>query len=235
MIEIEALDVGYGKIEVLRNVELNLHEGELITVIGSNGAGKTTLLRAISGILKPNKGEIRFNGELINNLAPHKIVSKGIVQVPEARVLFPSLTVAENLRMGGYLINEKELLNNRFDLVFNLFPRLKERYNQLAGTLSGGEQQMCAIGRGLMANPKLLMLDEPSLGLAPKIVEQLCEIILRINKEHSVSILLVEQNVQISCEMCSRAFVLENGRIVLEGTGQEMLNNDHVRRAYLGL
>lgn len=235
MIKIEALDVSYGQIDVLHGVSLDLIEGELVTVIGANGAGKTTLLRTISGILKSKHGEITINGEQINNLAPYKIVSKGIVQVPEGRILFPSLTVAENLRMGGYLLKSKDELEERFDLVYNLFPRLKERHKQLAGTLSGGEQQMCAIGRGLMAKPKLLMLDEPSLGLAPKIVEQLSEIILRINKEYLVSILLVEQNVQISCEMCTRAFVLENGRIVLKGTGQEMLQNDHVRRAYLGL
>lgn len=235
MLQINNLEVGYGQLQIIKGVTFDLHEGELVTLIGANGAGKSTILKTISGSLKPSNGTITFNGERMDLLPPHKIVAKGIIQVPEGRKLFPGLTVLENLRMGGYLIATKEEFNEKLALVFEMFPILSERSKQPAGTLSGGEQQMCAIARGLMANPKLLMLDEPSLGLAPKIVDSLSEIIVNINKRFNITVLLVEQNVQISCEICTRAFVLENGTIVLNGTGQEMLVNDHVRQAYLGL
>lgn len=235
MLKVNHIDVSYGDVQVLFDVSLDIKSSELVAVIGANGAGKTTLLRAVSGLLKPNAGEIRFQDDVISNRPPFYIVRAGIVQIPEGRLLFPDMSVQENLRMGAYLINDKAQIEESLHSVFGMFPILKERSSQMAGTLSGGEQQMLAIGRGLMAKPKLLMLDEPSLGLSPKLVQQVFNLVLQINKELGVTVLLVEQNVRHSCEISDRAFVLENGRVVLAGPGKDMLQNDHVRRAYLGL
>jgi branched-chain amino acid transport system ATP-binding protein len=235
MLQVNNIDVAYGDVQVLFDVSLDIQKGELVAVIGANGAGKSTLLKTISGILKPNKGDISFQENVISKQSPHKTVADGVIQVPEGRLLFPGMSIQENLEMGGFRTKSKDVINERLELVYEMFPILKERYKQLAGTLSGGEQQMLAVGRGLMAGPKLIMLDEPSLGLAPKLVQQIFELVQQINQEMGVTVLLVEQNVRLSCEISSRAFVLENGRIALQGPGSEMLQNDHVRRAYLGL
>lgn len=235
MLKVEGVDVAYGDVQVLNEVSLDIQEGELVAVIGANGAGKTTLLKTISGLLRPFNGSISFEDRAIHNQNPDRIVANGIVQVPEGRLLFPEMSVRENLEMGAYLEKDKHTVAERFVSVYELFPVLKERSSQLAGTLSGGEQQMLAVGRGLMAGPKLFMFDEPSLGLAPKLVQSIFEMVQHINKTFNVTVLLVEQNVRHSCEISDRAFVLENGRMVLQGTGLEMLENDHVREAYLGL
>jgi branched-chain amino acid transport system ATP-binding protein len=235
MLKVKNIDVSYGDVQVLFDVSMDIKSGELVAVIGANGAGKTTLLRTISGLLKPQSGEIRFQDEVISQRPPYYMVAAGIVQIPEGRLLFPDMSVQENLHMGAYLSKDKAQNEATLVSVFDMFPILKERSGQMAGTLSGGEQQMLAIGRGLMARPKLLMLDEPSLGLSPKLVQQVFNLALQINKELGVTVLLVEQNVRHSCEISDRAFVLENGRVVLVGPGKDMLQNDHVRRAYLGL
>lgn len=235
MLQVDNIDVAYGDVQVLYDVSLDIQKGELVAVIGANGAGKTTLLKTISSLLKPTRGVIEFKGETISGLGPDRIVSKGLVQVPEGRLLFPEMSIRENLEMGAYLTRDKRVIQARFSEVYELFPVLKERRNQLAGTLSGGEQQMLAVGRGLMAGPELFMFDEPSLGLAPKLVQSIFEMIQHINQTLAVTVLLVEQNVRQSCEISDRAFVLENGRMVLEGSGAEMLENSHVREAYLGL
>ncbi|MES0362005.1 MAG: ABC transporter ATP-binding protein [Anaerolineales bacterium] len=235
MLQVDSIDVAYGDVEVLHEVSLDIKVGELVAVIGANGAGKTTLLKTISGLLRPFNGSISFDGSVISNLNPDRIVSNGIVHVPEGRLLFPEMSIRENLEMGAYLEKDKEKISERFVSVYEMFPVLEERSSQMAGTLSGGEQQMLAVGRGLMAGPKLFMFDEPSLGLAPKLVQSIFEMVLHINKTMNVTVLLVEQNVRRSCEISDRAFVLENGKMVLHGTGQEMLNNVHVREAYLGL
>jgi len=235
MLKIENINVSYGDVQVLKDVSMDIRQGELLAVIGANGAGKTTLLKTISGLLRPSEGSIAFLGENIAGMDPDKIVSKGIIHVPEGRMLFPDMSVRENLDMGAFLVKSKQVTEERLESVYTLFPRLKERESQLAGTLSGGEQQMLAVGRGLMSGPKLIMLDEPSLGLAPKYVQTIFEMTMHVNKAMGVTVLLVEQNVRQSCEVSDRAFVLETGRIVLHGSGKEMLQNDHVRRAYLGL
>ncbi|MEN4013490.1 MAG: ABC transporter ATP-binding protein [Chloroflexota bacterium] len=235
MLKIDKIDVSYGDVQVLKEVSMDIQEGELVVVIGANGAGKTTLLRAICGLLKPQNGTVTFMGDKITGMDPDRIVSKGMIHVPEGRMLFPEMTVQENLDMGAFLVKSKDLAAERLQSVYTLFPRLKERESQFAGTLSGGEQQMLAIGRGLMSGPKLLMLDEPSLGLAPKLVQAIFEMTQHINQALGVTVLLVEQNVRHSCEISDRAFVMENGRIVLEGAGKELLADDHVRQAYLGL
>ena len=235
MLQVNSINVAYGDVEVLHEVSLDINSGELVAVIGANGAGKTTLLRTISGLLRPFEGTIAFEDKVISTQNPDKIVANGIVQVPEGRLLFPDMSVHENLEMGAYLVRDKSVVSERMDSVHNLFPVLRDRSSQLAGTLSGGEQQMLAVGRGLMAGPKIFMFDEPSLGLAPKLVQSIFEMVQHINKELGVTVLLVEQNVRQSCEISDRAFVLENGRMVLHGTGLEMLENDHVREAYLGL
>ncbi len=235
MLQVNQVDVYYGDVQILKDITLNVEDKELVAVVGANGAGKTTLLNTISGLLKPRKGLINFDGECISEMPAHQIVQRGVVQVPEGRLLFPEMTVLENLEMGGYLLNDPQELAKRVESVFQLFPVLKERAKQLAGTLSGGEQQMLAIGRGLMSNPKLLMFDEPSLGLAPKLVQQIFEMVQQINKELGVTVLLVEQNVKHSCQISDRAIVIENGYVVLQGPGASMLENEHVRRAYLGL
>jgi len=235
MLKVNNIDVAYGDVQVLHGVSLDIKVGELVAVIGANGAGKTTLLKTISALLRPIDGSISFEDEVISTQNPDRVVARGIVQVPEGRLLFPDMSVRENLEMGAYLERDKAVLSERMNSVHELFPLLEDRYSQLAGTLSGGEQQMLAVGRGLMAGPKLFMFDEPSLGLAPKLVQSIFEMVQHINQELGVTVLLVEQNVRQSCEISDRAFVLENGRMVLHGTGLEMLENDHVREAYLGL
>jgi len=235
MLQVEDLDVYYGDVQVLKGVTLDVKEKELVAVIGANGAGKTTLLKTISSLLKPRNGSITFEGKRTSDMEAHKVVNEGIIHVPEGRLLFPDMTVQENLEMGGFQIRNTSTLAQRMEAAYEMFPILKERSNQLAGTLSGGEQQMLAVGRGMMAGPKLMLFDEPSLGLSPKLVQQIFEMILRINKDLGVTVLLVEQNVKHSCQISDRAFVIENGEVVLKGCGAEMLENEHVRRAYLGL
>jgi branched-chain amino acid transport system ATP-binding protein len=235
MLQVEGIDVYYGDVQVLKNVSLDVKERELVAVIGANGAGKTTLIKTISGLLKPRKGSIHFSDRCISDINAHQVVAQGVVQVPEGRLLFPEMTVRENLEMGGYTVRNREALSQSLRSVYELFPVLQERENQAAGTMSGGEQQMVAVGRAMMSAPKLIMFDEPSLGLSPKLVQSIFQLVVRINKELGITVLLVEQNVQHSCQISDRAFVIENGEVVLQGPGQEMLENDHVRRAYLGL
>jgi branched-chain amino acid transport system ATP-binding protein len=235
MLKVDGLDVYYGDVQVLKGVTLDVNEKELVSVIGANGAGKTTLMRTISSLLKPRKGSITFEGKRISDMEAHKVVSEGIIHVPEGRLLFPEMTVRENLEMGAFLVKDKRVYDQQLEIAYQMFPALKEREKQLAGTLSGGEQQMVAISRALMSSPKMMLFDEPSLGLSPKLVQSTFEMILRINKVLGVTVLLVEQNVQHSCQISDRAFVIENGEVVLRGTGREMLANDHVRKAYLGL
>jgi branched-chain amino acid transport system ATP-binding protein len=223
----------YGKIEALKGISLTVNEGEIVTLIGANGAGKSTTLKTISGQLAPVAGTIEFLGEKIAGTPAHKVTSKGIIQVPEGRRIFPRMTVLENLEMGAFLRNDKDGIARDLEHVFELFPRLKERIAQKGGTLSGGEQQMLAMGRGLMAQPRLLMLDEPSMGLAPVVVEIIFEIIEKLNKD-GITILLVEQNANLALSVADRGYVLETGEIKLEGTGHELLANEDVRKAYLG-
>jgi branched-chain amino acid transport system ATP-binding protein len=211
-----------------------VQQGEIVSLVGANGAGKTTALKAISGLLKPRSGQILFCGNRLNDLPAHSIVNLGIVQIPEGRQLFPYMTVLENLELGSYTPEARKRFDDSLDQVFELFPLLKERRNQLAGTLSGGEQQMLAIGRGLMANPRLLMLDEPSLGLAPMMVKSIFSAIEEINRQ-GTTVLLVEQDVQKSLALARRGYVMENGRITLQGEAKELLSNEHLRRAYLGI
>jgi branched-chain amino acid transport system ATP-binding protein len=234
MLNINHLDVSYGDVQVLWDVSFEVRENEILVLIGANGAGKSTTLRSISGLLVPSKGSIEFRGTRLDRIANHKVVELGVAHVPEGRRLFPEMTVEENLIMGSLNAKAKAKRQESLKEVFRLFPRLEERRKQYARTLSGGEQQMCAIGRGLMALPKLLLFDEPSLGLSPILVQEIFRTIQRINQE-GVTVLLVEQNVKHTLSICNRAYVLENGRIVLEGTGQELLNNPHVREAYLGI
>ncbi len=234
MLKIKDLNVGYEKVQVLWDVSFNVKEGEIVTLLGSNGAGKSTTVKAIQGLLKPNSGSIRFTGKSINGLPVYKIVAEGIALVPEGRAIFPKMTVRENLVLGAYVSRARDLRDDNLDWVFELFPKLDERKKQLAGTMSGGEQQMLAIARALMSKPKLLMLDEPSLGLAPVIVLQVFEIIKKL-KQEGVTVLLVEQNVHHALEISNRAYVMEKGRIILEGKGSDLLNNHYVREAYLGL
>lgn len=234
MLIVENLDAAYGDLQVLWSVSLNVQKGEFVSIIGSNGAGKTTLLKTISGMLMPKGGKIKFFDQDITLLEPHKRASLGIGHVMEGRRLFPYLTVEENLRMGAYLKEAWEKREETLELVFELFPRLKERRKQRAGTLSGGEQQMLAIGRALMLRPKLLLLDEPSLGIAPKLALSIFDVIKKINDYEGVTILLVEQNVHMALNLSKRSYVLENGKIVLEGSSEELLKNPHVKKAYLG-
>uniref|UniRef100_A0A7V3KPC6 ABC transporter ATP-binding protein n=1 Tax=candidate division WOR-3 bacterium TaxID=2052148 RepID=A0A7V3KPC6_UNCW3 len=234
MLKLNQVNTFYGDVQALRNVSFEIREKEIIAIVGSNGAGKSTTLNTISGILRPSSGTIEFLGERMERLHPHEIVDHGIVQIPEGRLLFPYMSVLENLELGAFNLKARASRRENLDRVFTLFPILKERMNQLAGTLSGGEQQMLAIGRGLMSLPKLLMLDEPSLGLAPLLVRQVFETVKSINLQ-AITVLLVEQNVYHSLSMAVRGYVLENGSIVLEGSGRDLLNNSHVREAYLGI
>jgi len=233
VLEIDAIDAFYGTIQALRSVSLNVREGEVVTLIGANGAGKSSTLRAINGILRPRRGTIRFQGRDITRASPHSIVKEGIAQSPEGRRLFPRMSVIENLEMGAFQRKDKAAIREDIDRVFELFPRLQERRDQKAGTMSGGEQQMCAIGRALMARPKLLLLDEPSLGLAPIFVERIFEIIEQINKQ-GVSILLVEQNALMALDAADRGYVLETGRVVLADEAKALKGNEQVRKTYLG-
>jgi len=231
---VKDLNVFYGDLQALWNVSLNVDSGEFVSIVGPNGAGKTTLLRTISGLIKPKRGSISFLETRIEKLPPHLIVEKGISMVPEGRMLFPHMTVLENLEMGAYRVKSKEKMRERMEHVFQIFPRLKERKKQPAGTLSGGEQQMLAIGRALMSNPKMLLLDEPSLGLAPNLTYQMFAAIKDIHNE-GMTILLVEQNVHYALRLADRAYVLENGRIVMENKGEILLQDKHIKTKYLGL
>ena len=233
ILEIEAIDAFYGTIQALRGISIEVREGEVVTLIGANGAGKSSTLRAINGVLHPRRGKIRFQGKDITHASPHSIVKAGIAQSPEGRRLFPRMTVVENLEMGAFQRTDKPEIRADMERVFELFPRLQERRNQKAGTMSGGEQQMCAIGRALMARPKLLLLDDPSLGLAPIFVERIFEIIEQINKQ-GVSILLVEQNALMALDAADRGYVLETGRVVLADAAKALKGNEQVRKTYLG-
>jgi branched-chain amino acid transport system ATP-binding protein len=233
MLKVKDLNVYYGAIHAVKGISLEVGDGEIVTLIGSNGAGKTTTLQTISGILKPKTGSIEFNGEELVGVPAHKIVGKGLVHVPEGRHVFSNMTVMENLDMGAYLRTDKDGIEKDRKKVFELFPRLYERREQMAGTLSGGEQQMLAMGRALMSKPKTLLLDEPSMGLAPLLVKEIFSIIKSIH-EQGTTVLLVEQNANMALSIADRAYVLETGRIVLSGTAAEMAASEEVRKAYLG-
>jgi branched-chain amino acid transport system ATP-binding protein len=233
LLEVRKLSFSYGDLRVLWDVDLEVREGEIVTVVGSNGAGKSTTLKNVSRLVRPQAGTLTFQGQDLLRLEPHEVVGRGIVQVPEGRRIFPEMTVMENLRMGSFLPALRADRARNVERAFRLFPRLEERQKQLGGTMSGGEQQMLAIARGLMANPKLMLLDEPSLGLSPLFVKNIFDIIAEINRE-GTAILLVEQNVFQSLRIAHRAYVLETGRVVLTGSGQELLGNEHIKKAYLG-
>ncbi|MHC1789136.1 ABC transporter ATP-binding protein [Solidesulfovibrio sp.] len=234
MLELTGIETYYGNIQALKGVTLRIAQGEIVTLIGANGAGKTTTLMSISGVVQPRQGKVVFLGDDITRLSTERIVSLGITQVPEGRMIFPRLTVRENLLMGAYLRKDKAGIREDEEHAYTLFPVLRERRTQMGGTLSGGEQQMLAIGRALLARPKLLLLDEPSLGLAPLVVENIFEIIKQINKD-GVTVLLVEQNAQMALQVAHRGYVLETGRVTLEGPAGDLLNDPKVRSAYLGL
>jgi len=234
MLEVENLHVSYGAIKALHGVSLKVPTGSIVTLIGANGAGKSTTLRALSGLVKPAQGVIRYDGHDIARMPAHKIVSRGLCHVPEGRMVFANLTVKENLRMGAYLQKDRKWIAEQTDYVFGLFPRLKEREAQAAGTLSGGEQQMLAIGRALLSRPRFLMLDEPSLGIAPLLVKAIFERIVEINREQGLTILLVEQNANLALEISSYGYVLETGKVLLEGPSTELRANPKVQAAYLG-
>jgi branched-chain amino acid transport system ATP-binding protein len=236
VLEIRNIHVYYGDMQALRGLSMEVKEGEVVALVGANGAGKTTTLRTVSGLLRPRTGEILFQGRPIHRIPPHEIVELGISHVPEGRQLFPMMTVEENLLLGGHIKrvrdSRKEMLEKE---IYPLFPRLKERANQLAGTLSGGEQQMVAIARGLMSRPKLLILDEPSLGLAPVVVQEVFHTIRRIREEQGVTVMIVEQNVTQTLKLADRAYVVENGQVVMSGKSTDLLNDEHVKMAYLGM
>jgi branched-chain amino acid transport system ATP-binding protein len=234
MLEVKNLTVSYGAISALHGISLSVPGGSIVTLIGSNGAGKTTTLKAVSGLLKPKSGEIVYAGKNISGLPPHEIVKRGLSHVPEGRMIFANLSVLENLHMGAYLVRDKKILRRELEFVFAIFPRLKEREQQIAGTLSGGEQQMLAIGRALMSQPKFLMLDEPSLGLAPLLVKTIFEKIVEINRARGLTILLVEQNANRALEISNFGYVLETGKITLQGESASLRQNPQVRSAYLG-
>jgi branched-chain amino acid transport system ATP-binding protein len=234
LLQVENVKVLYGKATALKGASLHVGKGELVSLLGSNGAGKSTLLRTISGILRPREGRVLLDGEEIHALPTHEIVRRGVVHVPEGREIFRELTVMENLRMGAYLRRDAAGVRNDLDYVFEIFPRLQERRTQAAGTMSGGEAQMLAIARALLSSPRLLMLDEPSLGIAPLLRDKIFETIRRIHEERGVSILLVEQNAKAALAMCSRAYVLENGNVALEGQGARLIDDAYVKAAYLG-
>jgi len=235
MLEIKNINTYYGNIQALQDVSITVNQGEIITLIGANGAGKTTTLMSISSIVRPKSGEILFEGEKISEMKPDKIVQRGLIHVPEGRHIFPYLSVMENLDLGAYLRKDKENIKKDLDHVFDLFPRLYERKSQQGGTLSGGEQQMLAISRALMAKPKLLLLDEPSLGLAPLIVKQIFDIIKRISEEDGTTIFLVEQNANLALKIADRGYVMENGVVTLEDKADNLLTNEEVKKAYLGI
>ncbi|HEY1764102.1 MAG TPA: ABC transporter ATP-binding protein [Opitutaceae bacterium] len=234
MLEISKLSVSYGAIAALRGISLKVDPGAIVTLIGGNGAGKTTTLRTISGLLRPNSGTVTFLGEDITRLPAHRIVARGIGHVPEGRMVFANLTVDENLSMGAYLRRDREGVARSREYVFGVFPRLKERQRQTAGTLSGGEQQMLAIGRALMGEPKFLMLDEPSLGIAPRLISTIFEKIIEINRDRKIAILLVEQNANLALEISSYAYVLESGHLTMDGPSADLRSNPQLKAAYLG-
>jgi branched-chain amino acid transport system ATP-binding protein len=233
VLKIRDLYAGYGKSEVLQGVSLDVPEGKVVTLIGANGAGKTTTLKTLCGQVKPSSGTIEFDGQDIAGLAPHQVVARGITMIPEGRQLFPFLTVRDNLIMGSYKLAARAHAMQRLQQVLEVFPRVRERLDQFAGSLSGGEQQMVAIARGMMADPRLLMFDEPSLGLSPLLVEQMFDVVRTVARQ-GITVLLVEQNVYNTLKLADYGYVLENGKIALSGTGEELLGNPHVRRAYLG-
>jgi branched-chain amino acid transport system ATP-binding protein len=233
MLEVEEVHTYYGQIHALKGVSLTVDRGEIVTLIGANGAGKSTLLKTTSGLLRPRQGLIRLDGEELTQYPPHEIVTKGVVQVPEGRRVFGRLTVTENLEMGAFAISDQKLIKKNLERVFDLFPRLKERYNQVAGTLSGGEQQMLATGRALMANPRVLLMDEPSMGLAPVLVDSIFETIRHLHAE-GTTILLVEQNARMALQVAGRGYVLQSGTVLLTDTAENLRQNEMVREAYLG-
>jgi len=233
LLEIENVHAYYGNIHALKGVSLNIDKGEIVTLIGANGAGKSTTLRTTSGLLRPREGSIRLEDENLTRYRPHEIVAKGVVQVPEGRRVFGRLTVTENLEMGAFAIGDQRLVNENMERVFTLFPRLKERRKQVAGTLSGGEQQMLATGRGLMANPRVLLMDEPSMGLAPVLVDNIFDTIRKLHAT-GTTILLVEQNARMALQVSSRGYVLQTGSIVLSDSAENLWKNEMVRKAYLG-
>jgi len=234
MLELKSVRAGYGSFQALFDISLEVRRGEAVGVIGPNGAGKTTLMRVISGLIRPTSGTLVMEGVDLAATPAHRIVELGVAHVPESRRLFPRMTVEDNLRMGGFVPSARPKFRRQLEVVYELFPRMRERRHQLAGSMSGGEQQMCAIGRGLMARPRLLMLDEPSLGLAPVMVRAIFEILARLNRE-GMTLLLVEQNVLRSLELSHRGYVIENGRIAIEGSGADLLSSPHVKQAYLGV
>lgn len=234
LLSMEDVSTGYGKAQVLKNVSINLDKGEIVALIGANGAGKTTTLRCIMGMIKPWEGSIKFNNQRIDSLEPYEVVSLGISYCPEGRDIFGNLSVYENLKVGGYLIKDQNEFNDNLNWIYDLFPILRERRNQIAGSLSGGEQQMLAIGRALMSKPIILFLDEPSLGLAPIVVENIFNTIQQINSS-GTSILLVEQNVSIALEVAERAYVLEKGEIRISGSCKELSRSEYVKNSYLGI
>ena len=234
MLTVTDLSVSYGAISALGGISFSIPQGSIVTMIGGNGAGKTTTLRTISGLLRAKTGKIEFLGEDITKLAAHKIVARGLSHVPEGRMIFSNLTVDENLAMGAYLMHDQALIEKNREYVFSVFPRLQERIKQMAGTLSGGEQQMLAIGRALMGSPKFLMLDEPSLGIAPRLISTIFEKIVEINQNHGITILLVEQNANLALEVSSQAYVLETGRIVMQGESKKLRADPQLKATYLG-
>lgn len=234
MLVVEKVDVAYGKVPVVQGASFEVHQQEIVSIVGANGAGKTSLLKAVAGSLPTLKGSIRFRGKDITRLSSPEVVRLGISYVPENRRLFAPLTVEENLEMGAYILREQERISSNLEFAFELFPRLRERRKQLAGTLSGGEQQMLAIGRGLMSNPSILMLDEPSQGLMPMLVTELLDSVVRL-KDAGTTILLVEQNVQEALEIADRGYIIQAGRVIQEGAGEELLKSDMVKKAFLGL
>jgi branched-chain amino acid transport system ATP-binding protein len=234
VLQVKNLVVNYGVIAALQGVSFTVKQGDIVTLIGANGAGKTTALRAVSGLIKARSGEVSYLGKAVTNLPAHELVKLGIAHVPEGRMVFANLTVLENLRMGAYLVNEHLDVVRQLEYVFAIFPRLKERESQIAGTLSGGEQQMLAIGRALMSKPKFLMLDEPSLGIAPLLVQKIFEKIVEINREQGITILLVEQNANLALEISRYGYVLETGRVILNDLSSALRENPEVRKAYLG-
>jgi branched-chain amino acid transport system ATP-binding protein len=234
LLELSGLHTYYGHIHALKGVDLTVEAGEIVTLVGANGAGKSTTLRTISGMIRPRRGHVRFEGRDITGMKPHEIAAMGIGHVPEGRRIFPQLTVRENLEMGAWNVRDRGLIAQRMEYAFHLFPRLRERISQKGGTLSGGEQQMLAIGRALMSEPRVLLLDEPSMGLAPVLVEQIFEIIKRINAESKTTILLVEQNALMALEVASRGYVLQTGEVVLSDDAAALMNNEMVKKVYLG-
>jgi branched-chain amino acid transport system ATP-binding protein len=234
MLKLKNINSFYGEVQVLKDVSMEVNQGEIVTVIGANATGKSTMISCISRTVTSFRGEIEFEESRIDSLRPDQVVERGLIQVPEGRLLFPKLTVRENLELGAFSKRSRGSRKDRLEYVYSILPKMKERANQMAGSLSGGEAQMCAIGRGLMADPKLLMFDEPSLGLAPIVVLEIMELIKNIRKE-GTTILLVEQNVRQSLKLADRAYVIENGKILMEGNGKELLNSSEVKKAYLGI